>query len=907
MKKLTYSSIAAARLRANKGQYVSLVLGIFLAIFLVTTLFLAVQGFLLAQLQKTENRVGKLDAFLLDCPEITDEDLADLGLFTDIGHIYVAGKIEGSTNYIGYYDDTASEQMNRQLREGRMPEAPGEIAVEYNTLLSLDIEKQWQVGDTLILNVLPVDGVAESRTYTLVGILQNQSNLLGTENIIHSSKEFVNQFPAILLSDQEPNFATGRVAVHRIMYGANGKLGAYCTQFHSKYDSAFYAQFFTISIVGSVANDDEVLSGLMRDDQVFIPLILGLLLAASLMVSCCVGISAAMDSALARRSEEIGLLRAVGATKRQIRRIFGRESLLLALIVAPVSILISICVVGIVSWVVPHQMVLKLNPILLLPILLVSIAMIVLSGSIPLRRYSSLMPMSVIRDTEVLRKIKHIKSKRQFRVPKLISLRLVQLYPSRQVGSGILAMLMLFSAACAAYAVSIGVPAILEDNAAFEILVDNSSSGPYMDYLPNKPISDQSLAQIRKLPGVKNITVERNIDVLALLEEPSYYLGRDNEVFYTQEEYIAISMENWGENWQDSYLENVIRQYEEGTRKYNSVREFLNVEQEMVRLTLQTIVLDSDTLVKYRDYLEAGKIDIDAINAGQEVIVVAPKVWKGVHKNGYTYTTTGPECPEEGAVLIGENDCFYVGQTLPMIQFYSESEYIEYTDPQADPQRKDATVTVGAIFNEFDGAWWSTATILTTEAGLKNMGLYANGYDTYNIFLDGDIDLETEEMLVERLDAIAARSGEYVFYNKLESHRENVQTSKQLVIVFLAITILFTAVSVSMIVTSITRRIQSDGRRIGMLRAVGADERTILGCYTGQVTVSIVGGFLMTILTFWVMIVTDFLYLNNVPITWSLVAMVGLAGLSWLMCRFFLRLRIREIMNKSIIDNIREL
>ena len=258
-------------------------------------------------------------------------------------------------------------------------------------------------------------------------------------------------------------------------------------------------------------------------------------------------------------------------------------------------------------------------------------------------------------------------------------------------------------------------------------------------------------------------------------------------------------------------------------------------------------------------------------------------------------------------MLVAENDCFYVGQTLPMIQFYSENENVEYTDPQADPQRKDATVTVGAIFNEFRGAWWSTATILTTETGLKNMGLYANGYDFYNIYVDGEIDLETEEMLVERLDAIAARSGEYVFYNNLEAHRENVQTRKQLIIVFLAITILFSAVSVSMIVTSITRRIQSDGRRIGMLRAVGADERTILGCYTGQVTVSIVGGFLMTILAFWVMSVTDFLSFNNVPIIWSLIAMVGLALLSWLMCRFFLRLRIREIVNKSIIDNIREL
>ena len=75
MKKLTYSSMAAARLRANKRQYVSLVLGIFLAIFLVTTLFLAAQGFILAQAEQTNKNVGKLDAFLLDEPDISDEAL----------------------------------------------------------------------------------------------------------------------------------------------------------------------------------------------------------------------------------------------------------------------------------------------------------------------------------------------------------------------------------------------------------------------------------------------------------------------------------------------------------------------------------------------------------------------------------------------------------------------------------------------------------------------------------------------------------------------------------------------------------------------------------------------------------------------------------------------------------------
>ena len=232
----------------------------------------------------------------------------------------------------------------------------------------------------------------------------------------------------------------------------------------------------------------------------------------------------------------------------------------------------------------------------------------------------------------------------------------------------------------------------------------------------------------------------------------------------------------------------------------------------------------------------------------------------------------------------------------------------EYSDdPFANAQTEQTTVTVGAVLNDFKGGYWSTAVIITTEQGIQNMGLYANGMDDYRIYLDGEIDTPTEEKLVERIEAIAARSEAAVVYNYLQAHRVNQQIKQQLLIVFGAITLVFMVVSVSIIVSSNTRRLHSDGRLIGMLRAVGAEERTILDIYTGQVTVSIVGGFMLTVLAFWLMNTIDFLYLGNAPILLGLAVMIALAFISWLMCRFFLRLRIREIVNKSIIDNIREL
>ena len=75
MKKLTYSTMAAARLRANKRQYMSLVLGIFLSIFLISTLVLSAWGIYQAELQKRYDRVGYLDMVILDNAIATEEDI----------------------------------------------------------------------------------------------------------------------------------------------------------------------------------------------------------------------------------------------------------------------------------------------------------------------------------------------------------------------------------------------------------------------------------------------------------------------------------------------------------------------------------------------------------------------------------------------------------------------------------------------------------------------------------------------------------------------------------------------------------------------------------------------------------------------------------------------------------------
>ena len=646
----------------------------------------------------------------------------------------------------------------------------------------------------------------------------------------------------------------------------------------------------------------------MNTDSSFITvLVLGAILALALMTSCCIGIAGAMEGSLSRRREEIGLLRVVGATKRQIRRIFGRECLILALAVSPFSIVVGVFAVWLVSLWIPQQMILKLNPLLLIPIALLSVAVILFAGYWPLRQFSSQMPMSVIRDTEILRRIKNAKSKKSFKVSKLISNRMLQLYPGRQVGSTILTALMLFCSVCAVVCMSFGYRFDRSDNSAFTVTLSNGTLNPYVAYLPSKPLSDQSLAQLKKLPHVEKVVVRRDLSVQVLLDQKFDYIKHDNPVFYTEEEYLS-RQEIAGEK-NPQYIDLLHGNWESQVAEYNTIREYLGVEQEMTQMEICTVVLDQTTLQKLSSARVGGKINVDAINAGREVIVSAPSLWQGVSPQGYGYTYRSAKQQNPQDTLVTENDCFRAGMELPIIQLWSEEETHNMIEAVTQAQRREASVRVGAVVNQYNGAAWfySTATVLTTEQGLRNMGLYMNGFDEYEIYLDGDIDLQTEEALVQKINAIASRSGDYSFYNELKAYRENLATGAQLVAVFSVISILFAAVSVSMIVSSITRRIQSDGKRIGMLRAVGADRKTILGCYLGQMTVSVLGGYLLSLAAVGIILLSGIIEGLEFYAGIGIGVMTAMALGSWLLCRFCVSLRIREIVNKSIIDNIREL
>ena len=166
MKQLSINHISAASIRANRKTYLSLAVGIVLAVLLATVMTLCAFGLIKALERKAVQIVGWTDCILLDEPDITDESLRQSGLFDRIGHQFVAASVTDSNVYLGWLDEAGQDVLCRAPAEGRMPEQRGEIAIERSALERLRLESE--IGDTVTWTLLPVDGVPGTPPMTLL-------------------------------------------------------------------------------------------------------------------------------------------------------------------------------------------------------------------------------------------------------------------------------------------------------------------------------------------------------------------------------------------------------------------------------------------------------------------------------------------------------------------------------------------------------------------------------------------------------------------------------------------------------------------------------------------------------------------------------------------------------------------
>ena len=812
------------------------------------------------------------------------------------GEIATSPEADAARVTFGRYDETAAALAHPACLEGRMPQSAGEIALEASALNRLRLAAS--VGDAVTLYFYPLVGRNQlasepvARTYTLTGVLAEKSAHLGDQQAVFS--QHYTRFPAALASEAEEIEPGSLPARHLLLELAQPLTEAQIEEAIPGQYVLFNHQRPSAGTVG-IANA-----------QLWIGIV-----ALALLLASGMGIVNAFAANLAERSVQIGMMRAVGATRRQIRRIFGREALLLALLCAPAAIALSCLAVALLLRLLDLGA-LYAPPALLFAALAFSVLCVMLAAAIPLRRAGRVSPMQAIRDTQFLRAAHRarVKSQKRFRVESLAARRALILYRGQSAGVPILLALCLL-VLCGAYLVMDDAIASLgnEWEYDYELQVYSSGHEEYYDEAALQPrFTESDRADILSLPYVARVDGAQRVYCNLVLDEVTGYLRPDPALRTYLDEPTGSA---WEIERREAYL---------------TLKNELGIEGDL--FGVEVTALPEERILACAGDVLHGEIDIEALNAGREVIVVAPDCvyerTQPVRGGLWISYATEPFAEREPEAQYREfaNDTFQVGQELPLCQLFAREYKLGYNwdwNIRAGAlARRDASPVIGATVD------WATASdmgllsgydngdVITTHAGLRALGLYSNGYSEFGVALSGTPNEETEAQIDAALREIASRVEGARYGSQFASLRAQREIIRNLLLAAGTVLLLFTAIALSMMDNALSGRIRADRRTIGTLRAVGAPLSAILGLYRRQAGILLAAGALAGFaLSAAIFAATysgfKFTTFRVLPV-WGLPALLAAyAAAVLLACHLGLRARLRGLPRASIVESIREL
>ena len=535
-----------------------------------------------------------------------------------------------------------------------------------------------------------------------------------------------------------------------------------------------------------------------------------------------------------------------------------------------------------------------------------------LAAAIPLRRAGRVSPMQAIRDTQFLRAAHRarVKSQKRFRVESLAARRALVLHRGQSAGVPVLLALCLL-ALCGAYLLVGGNLAVMqiEQEYDYELTVDSFDSWEYYDAAALRPrFTESDRADILSLPYVARVDGAQRVYCNLVLDEVTGYLRPDPALRTYLDEPTGSA---WSSERREAYL---------------TLKNELGIEGDL--FGVEVTALPEERILAYAGKVLHGAIDMEALNAGREVIVVAPDCvyerTRPVRGGLWISYATEPFAEREPEAQYREfaNDTFQVGQELPLCQLFAREYKLGYNwdwNIRAGAlARRDASPVIGATVD------WATANdmgllygyengdVITTHAGLRALGLYSNGYSEFGVALAQTPPAETEAQIDEALREIAARVEDARYDSQFAFLREQRDSIRNLLLAAGTVLLLFTAIALSMMDNALSGRIRADRRTIGTLRAVGAPLSAILGLYRRQVGILLAAGALAGFaLSAAIFAVTHsgfkFTTFRVLPV-WGLPALLAAyAAAVLLACHLGLRARLRGLPRASIVESIREL
>lgn len=923
--KLTVNTFAAKNIKSRKKRYALMITGIILAMVFSSSILFFATSMVSSMKEMSRNSYGNCDVVLFNTDEemmrtaYEDDIVTDYGFGHIIGYVEPLSEEETKGVSVGFLDEKAKELSYISFLEGGYPQNDGEIALEKSALVRLAPDAK--VGDTIKIKFYNRNGseISEDygeKSYKLVGIARNKLSNIGQRYDLGSLFESVPS--AFVYSGAETELG--------------GKEGLCCYMNYSRIstptDTTGYGRFR--DYLNEKGYEREAWTDVLQNDNylfwntsaattsIFAVILIGVLLIAS-----CLGIVNTFNSNLKERKKQIGMLRTVGATKRQIITIFGREAFFISLLSAPVSVAVSYFLVKAATKLLGEDFIFVPNIWVLLLCALFSVCCVMFAALIPLVSASKVSPMASIRDTQMMRKMKtkRIKTKKSFDMPALLAKRNLIFFRGKQT---VVSILLIITIVVSCYGFSFYEDFKNENYYyySYDYSVYMARHSIYNELLNIADVetgyNENQKRDILLSPYVEKINGAQSCNVLVRTEEIPDFIRTINYFGFNQlfKPSLDEKLENINADNIDEYYGQYSDTYYEAKDRYAISENFYNIE---------LVSLEPEILEKLENNVVSGKINIDKIMSGDEVIVyAADQIGITVETNeeglvsGCHYLYNEDVTSDSNCIVTAQSD-YKAGDKLDLSILTGDELKSEENEFPENCERKDKTVTIGAVVNElpdmFSEEFYShhDMFLFTVNEAMSSFSEIEK-YDKLNIYLNTECTPEIDNEVRSILDNINELDPNSEIYSRFEYQAENDKTGKFALISIVSIIILFLCISASIINNSLSSRIRESKREMGTLRAVGATQRDLVNSYIRQL-LSIFGwgygiGFGAFIISY---VIYALAYKSmhedsgSVPLAFSIWQTLIACLILFAVCSINLWLKIRKEMKNSIIENIREL
>lgn len=256
-------------------------------------------------------------------------DVKTYGLRSDAGYM----NLEDATVSMMYMDRTGMELYKVKLKEGQLPQKENDIVVSKGILEALG--QNGKIGDTITVpyQILKDDGLdyTKEKDFRICGFLADNE----------SSKE-QKQYTSLV----SEAFLKAEIPVEQVKYRfllqVNGQKGNTTADYTETIQNI--ARQFGISEDDMNINKEYLAANYV--DPATIPVIVGIMLIV--VLAGIITMYSVYYVSMNQRVREFGKLKAIGATKRQLRQIVLREGMGVALFAIPIGLLIGTVAVKVV-------------------------------------------------------------------------------------------------------------------------------------------------------------------------------------------------------------------------------------------------------------------------------------------------------------------------------------------------------------------------------------------------------------------------------------------------------------------------------------------------------------------------------------------------------------------------------